>query len=606
MPIPVAPSDTTASLQDIISDEVQTASNVSQELPPSTIPLDATAGTSDPTVSPPDTISASISDGDIASNSGDSAVLASKSPSDIPRPSQAISEAADPKSTAEADEPPATSPGTRTETQGQQATITGSDGELATWSAVRDPEYSDNTQTQTQTGDDGAIIIIFPGGWKWSPVGGNKGGPLPTMSPTPVDNGKDDPEDDNNDDGDGDDDEDDKEECTTTPPPSCTLTMSYYTREDGEGTSTQVGTCPPVTGCVSGEQSTTTTTIARDVPRITVQPERDDYGREDIPAGSMDEETAEYLAEMFKEWGISSGNTEDEPKASCDGIPLGGMSECLELFSGAFCYIVEGDENEAVSMNLTYQSVVGDGFKAIATGAERRSLRRRAIKCSSHMFNLQWTGADGSCDLSCLEAFAQLQTECDNILFPGLAAEGTIDASCGNYSYQVSREPNPTLSSISLPSDASTTTPTAEATTKEPEASETIVISTDTSTTTVDPKPTTTEAEFKVGNLQCNDEDDFPGHADLHGDSVMVVIERACTYSLMQKWYMTPYDSKPYITEYEDHDTHRHRIIWSWIAGCSMENKNVHLVDPFSEGELDDFGTSRCQVILGDAWIECE
>jgi hypothetical protein len=108
-------------------------------------------------------------------------------------------------------------PGTKTKTERQQATITGTDGKIATWTAIRDPDHTDNAQTQTQTDDDGGVILIFPGGWKWISVpGGNKGGPMPTMNPAPGGNGKSDPDND-----------DDDENCTTTAPPKCTLTMSY-------------------------------------------------------------------------------------------------------------------------------------------------------------------------------------------------------------------------------------------------------------------------------------------------------------------------------------------------------------------------------------------
>jgi len=147
-------------------------------------------------------------------------------------PSEATTRPADPKSTATNDDPLLTSPAP-SKTRGQQTTVTGTDGETATWSAVRDPELSDVTQTQTQTDDDGAIIVIFPGGWKWSPVGGGKkGGPTPTAVPTVEGDGEDDPEDEDEDE----DDDDEEERCTSTRPPTCTMTMSYYTNDKGEGT----------------------------------------------------------------------------------------------------------------------------------------------------------------------------------------------------------------------------------------------------------------------------------------------------------------------------------------------------------------------------------
>ncbi|KAF5611666.1 uncharacterized protein FSUBG_2103 [Fusarium subglutinans] len=497
---------------------------------------------------------------------------------DVPMPPQVTSEAADPKSTAEGDGPPVTAaPGA--ETEGELASVTGTDDEVITWSAVQDPEHTDNTETITQTDDDGVIIPIFPGGWKWSRLDGLKGGPLPTGNPKPISNGKDDPKDDDKDEDD-DDDDDDEEECTTTAPPKCTLTLSYYTGEDGEGTSTRIGSCAPVTGCVSGEQSTTTTTIASDVPRITGILEKDNSGREDIDLGPMEEDTVKYFSEMFKKWGISSNSTEAEPpQPSCDMYAYGADADCMELFSASFCDAVDEDNNETVSRNFTYDDVVGDAKRAVATGAERRSLWRRQSKCSSHEFDFEWTGGGGSCDLSCSKAYSQLQTQCHRSLyFAGLATKGSIDVGCGTYSYRVSKKVE------SPPSGSATTTSEAKPKTAEP-------------------KPTTTEVTFEVRNLQCNNEDDFRGHADISDRAVYKVIEDACSHSSHEDLYMTP-DSEPYVKEFEDIDTHKHRVTWSWVEGCSMKDDKVKIFDPLDEGILPGNNT-RCGIIMGDTWWDC-
>ncbi|KAF5623061.1 hypothetical protein F52700_10374 [Fusarium sp. NRRL 52700] len=495
---------------------------------------------------------------------------------DVPGPPQATSEAADLKSTAEGNGPPVTAaPGT--ETEGEQATVTGSDDEVITWSAVRDPEHTDNTKTITQTDDDGAIIPIFPGGWKWSRIDGLKGGPLPTGNPKPIDNGKDEPEDDDQDE----DDDDDDEECTTTAPPKCTLTLSYYTGEDGEGTSTRIGSCAPVTGCVSGEQSTTTTTIASDIPRITGVLEKVNSGREDIDLGPMEEDTVDYFAEIFKKWGISGNSTEAEPpEPSCDMYAYGADAECMDLFSASFCDTVEGDENEAVSRNLTFEDVAGEAKRAVATGAERRSLRRRQSKCSSHEFDFEWTGGDGSCDLSCSKAYSQLQTQCYRPLyFAGLATKGSIDVGCGTYSYRVSKKYD----------SASTALPSATSQSK---------------TKTAEPKPTTTDVKFEIHNLQCNNEDDFRGHAEIGGSAAYYVIFDACTHSDQENLYMTP-DSEPYVKEFKDTDGHKHRVTWSWVDGCSMKNEKVNILDPLGEGLLSR-GVMRCVMVLLNPWYSCD
>ncbi|KAF5686645.1 hypothetical protein FCIRC_2788 [Fusarium circinatum] len=470
-----------------------------------------------PTTSPSDPVQTSVNDGNETNSPGDGDGIASstatsasqyenllpidentqpvvsqtQAPSeggstvtqDVPMPPQVTSEAADPKSTAEGDGPPVTAaPGA--ETEGELATVTGTDDEVITWSAVRDPEHTDNTETITQTDDDGVIIPIFPGGWKWYRLDGLKGGPLPTGNPKPISNGKNDPKDDDKDEDDDDDDDDD-EECTTTAPPTCTLTLSYYTGEYGEGTSTRIGSCAPVTGCVSGEQSTTTTTIVSDVPRITGILEKDNSGSEDIDLGPMEEDTVKYFAEMFKKWGISSNSTEAEPPKP-------------------------------------------------------------------------------SCDIS--------------LYFPGLATQGSIDVGCGTYSYRVSKK-------VESPTSGSATA-TSEAKTK-----------------TAEPKPTTTEVKFEVRNLQCNNEDDFRGHADISAGAVNEVILDACSHASQEYLYMTP-DSEPYVKEFKDSDSHRHRVTWSWIKGCSMKNEKVEVFDPLDEGILTGHFT-RCDIVLGDAWWDC-
>ncbi|KAG4255329.1 hypothetical protein FPRO04_03862 [Fusarium proliferatum] len=433
---------------------------------------------------------------------------------DVPGPPQVTSGPAGPKSTAEGDGPPVTAAPV-TETEGEQATVTGSDDEVVTWSAVRDPEHIDNTKTITQTDDDGAIVPIFPGG------------------------------------------------------------------EDGKGTSTRIGSCAPVTGCVSGEQSTTTTTVASDVPRITGVLEKHDFGREDIDLGPMEEDTVKYFAEMFKKWGISSNSTEAEPpKPSCDMYAYGADAECMELFAASFCDTVEGDKSEAVSRKLTYEDVVGDAKRAVATGAERRSLRRRQSKCSSHEFDFEWTGSDGSCDLSCSKAYSQLQSQCHRSLyFAGLAKKGSIDIGCGTYSYGVSKKAD----------SASTTLPSATSQAK---------------TKTADPKPITTDVKFEIHNLQCNNEDDFRGHVDISGGAAYDVIFDACTHSDEENLYMTP-ESEPYVKEFKDTDSHKHRVTWSWIDGCSMKNEKVNVLDPLDEGLLSR-GVMRCVMVLIDAWFGCD
>ncbi|KAJ4263323.1 hypothetical protein NW762_006141 [Fusarium torreyae] len=486
-------------------------------------------------------------------------------------PVAASTEAADPKSTATRDEPQATNTQGPV-TKGHQTTITGTDGVVATWSATRDPELSDNSQTVTQTDDDGGFIIIFPGGWKWTkPSGGNLLGPTPTSNPGPVDG-----EDNNGPDDEDEDEDEDEEDCTTTTPPKCTMTLSYISQEGSITASTVIGSCSPVTGCVSCQQSTTTTTIAPDIPRITGDP--DDVPDEGpIRVEPVNRETADYYKDLFEEWGIANDDSE-EPEASCDGLTLGAKAECLGVFAKAFCDVVEEDETQEVSRNFAYDDIADCG-KDIAARA-----------CASHVFNFDWTGADGNCNLSCLEAFNALQEQCNNHGFLELAREGTIDVGCGNYTYQVDLKASETMSSTELMKETSTTVATSTAapsTTEEPEL-----------------EPTQDDAALEIQNLQCNSEDDFPGHADINLDSVLWAVNKACTSVKDDNMHMSPV-YKPYAIEQEDLDTHQHRFTWSWIEDCTMDNEYVVLYDPFDEGEINKAGEYRCTNILYQAWSQC-
>ncbi|KAF4501504.1 hypothetical protein FAGAP_2297 [Fusarium agapanthi] len=426
---------------------------------PTTLPEEATPGAEETAVFP----STGPEEGDALPETSGAGQLPSASPSD-PVPTSVNDGNAEPNP---GEDPGATESGSLgTNSPGDGDAIVSS-AAISTSQDENPSPIDDNTKTITQTDDDGVIILIFPGGWKWSRLDGLKGGPLPTGNPKPINNG-----------------------------------------EDGERTSTRIGSCAPVTGCVSGEQSTTTTIIASDVSRITGVLEKDNSGREDVDLGPMEEDTVKYFAEMFKKWGISSNSTEAEPpKPSCDMTAW-------------------------ISRNLTYEDSVGDAKRAVATGAERRSLWRRQSKCSFHEFDFEWTGGDGSCDLSCSKAYSQLQTQCHRSLyFAGLATKGSIDVGCSTYSYRVSKKFD----------SASTPLPSATSQAK---------------TKTAEPKPTRTDVKFEIRKLQCNNKDDFRGHADISSIAAYNVIFDACTHSDEENLYMTP-GSEPYVKEFKGTDSHK-------------------------------------------------
>lgn len=116
--------------------------------------------------------------------------------------------------------------------------VTGSKGIVATYVATQDPKYTTNRKTTTTTDDHGHDIIIFPGGWRWIPIG------LPPLRLPPPPKLNPDPH--NHDDHGGKDNghsEDHRTShsksstssgrCTTTEPPECTKTVSFITSGTG-------------------------------------------------------------------------------------------------------------------------------------------------------------------------------------------------------------------------------------------------------------------------------------------------------------------------------------------------------------------------------------
>ncbi|KAL6354196.1 hypothetical protein LRP88_12530 [Fusarium phalaenopsidis] len=153
-----------------------------------------------------------------------------------------------------------------TETSYSEIIVTGTDGGIATFVPTRNTEYASVTSTITTTDEDGDDIIIFPGGWWWFLKGPpNPNAPKPPSTP-PGPNPNPIPPDPNNPD---DPDKPSSTECQKTPPPDCTRTISYISRETGfEARRTTFGSCSMPTRCVTGEQSTTTTTIATSVHAV--------------------------------------------------------------------------------------------------------------------------------------------------------------------------------------------------------------------------------------------------------------------------------------------------------------------------------------------------
>ncbi|KAI9682141.1 MAG: hypothetical protein M1817_000195 [Caeruleum heppii] len=232
-----------------------------------------------------------------------------------------------PKSPAPENPPPVpeTAPVPALPSAQSQLVVTASDATV-TFAPSKMTQYSDLSSTLTTTDENQHTLIVFPLGLIWAPVGppppvlpaippGSP--PPPPELPKPDDPEPQDPEPTKGEDPATATETEKKTDCTTSTPPPCTKTISYISNNDGF-TSTEVGDCPKPSGCVSGEQSTTTT-VAGSVPYATATAldNPDDF----VPknAEPLGEETQKFLEDTFSKDGYALDQNVAEPECFKSG-----------------------------------------------------------------------------------------------------------------------------------------------------------------------------------------------------------------------------------------------------------------------------------------------
>ncbi|KAL7962741.1 hypothetical protein V8C34DRAFT_311142 [Trichoderma compactum] len=382
-----------------------------------------------------------------------------------------------------------------------QTIITGSKGTVVTYEATRDPKYTTNTKTTTSTSDHGDRVIIYPGGWRWIPIRlphlklpPFKLPPPPALNPDPESRDHD-----HDHDHDNDHDKSSKlttksAKCTTTRPPRCTKTISFISTKTGY-TSTILGTCSPVSGCVSGEQSTTTTTISTFVPTIWI----DEPYKPEVPTPpeEVDEETIRYFSDLFKKEGISL-EVDRQLVAHCGGNTPGIPLFCLNTFSTDFCKVVQADPSKKISKTFAgLDATLGQIGPLNMIGGHHVGMQKRTPLvsrglCSGWSFEFTWSGAHSKCSKSCLDYLSIIRTQC---LQFKTNDEGSLDAGCGTYG----------LAIRSVPTTSTT------------------------STTQSPPEPTEfPKVPLKLRPAVCAAEYWFPGHADTHKKDLKNKAEEFC------------------------------------------------------------------------------
>ncbi|PNP86405.1 hypothetical protein FNYG_00107 [Fusarium nygamai] len=419
--------------------------------------------------------------------------------------------------------PQATHKQSTTHAKASNVVVTAGSDAIATFAPTQDPEFTSLTESTTTTDDNGILVVIWPGGWKWKPVGDKMPATLPSPPksiPSPISDPGEDDEDD-------DDDVSTKEarstvtatvpasteasttatsaeptsetmtsettaECTVTEIPECTKTISYVTMSESV-TITEIGECPPTPSCATGEQSTVTTTLEPESHWVGYAADPQQGPSEAELDAPVDEETQEYLEDFFQEHDLLLDYEAEDASPECSTTSSGLDLTC---FSGAwpsFCAHVSTSDNETLVENITAKALGSSGktkrHKHARLPGMESKVMRRASKCDGYSIEFSWElGSIDGCVQDCLGAMSKLALSCGltGSRADGISDSGSLVIGCGIYSYRVVEDYQHTITETT--SDVATATSTTESTSSE------ATTSSSGSTTFTTDEPTTTKA----------------------------------------------------------------------------------------------------------------
>ncbi|KAH6894711.1 hypothetical protein B0T10DRAFT_399106, partial [Thelonectria olida] len=427
-------------------------------------------------------------------------------------------------------------------------------------------------------------------------------------------------------------------ECTTTSPPECTKTISYISEGTGYS-STVYGTCPPVTGCVSGDQSTTTTTVASEVPVIWGDEVPDDGYFGD--AEDIDEDTEDYFEGVFDDNDIS---LEDEqnmgPEAECSGDLQGVPASCFTSIYPTFCQEVDQDQSKQLTKNLTSNDIdTGSSEKRSRLDMQRRRLLARDDDCLGWTFEFDWSGAQGDCDQSCSDSMDTLEAQC---IEDKTYNQGNLDVGCGTYKFTAvfdESAASPTTTSAPLTSVVLTNLPTltdvgttistpdgsscastatvtqcvigsggqsacAERPTCASWVNTQVIETTEIPATTTEPPPVETtsppQTPLELKPVVCENEADFPGHADVSPSAQNSYADLFCEIDTMDNGVtdMGPGDEPLERVRLDQHEITYYYSV-SWIDGCVTSVDRQDVAEPLGSDGM------ACKDILVKAYSDC-
>ncbi len=205
-----------------------------------------------------------------------------------------------------------------------------------------------------------------------------------------------------------------------------------------------------MTGCVSGEQSTTRTTIGTTVP-VLIATTTLDLEAEPTAAEDVDDATEKYFQDMFAQEHISLEDDQklaDAPSCSSDADDLTGVpSTCFKAIYPAFCDAVGEDASSPpLSKKLTSDDMATGGKRSAtlldAFPGRRRTPPPSETACNGWTFEFDWSGprAGGDCRKSCSDAMESLAASCAPPGPAGIFRSGSVPVGCGTYKYSIAGE----------------------------------------------------------------------------------------------------------------------------------------------------------------------
>ncbi|KAG7419443.1 putative MFS-type transporter [Fusarium oxysporum f. sp. rapae] len=239
--------------------------------------------------------------------------------------------------------------------------VTASSDAIVTFAPTKDPEFTSLTETTTTTDYNGIIVVIWPRGWKWKPVGDKMPATLPNppkSNPSPV-----------ADPGDEDSDDDDvstkeaKSTVTTTAPASTTATSAEPTSEatTSEATAecavTEIPECTKTISYITMSQSVTIREIGECPPTPSCATDPQQGPSEAELNAPVDQETEEYLEDFFREHDLLLDYEAEDALPECSTVFSGLDLTCFSGTWPSFCTRVVNGDNETLVENITAKAL---------------------------------------------------------------------------------------------------------------------------------------------------------------------------------------------------------------------------------------------------------